>query len=90
MLELEDGTIIKKAKGIKNSSISSSDYESMLFKNKDLLAEKSDTKIDLKGGTVNIKSKPTIIAHDSYIKRKKKKNLKEILNLHLWVILSFR
>jgi hypothetical protein len=71
MLELEDGTIIKKAKGVNSESLSIKNFEDMYNKSKDALALKTQSKLDFLDGTVNIYTKSTTIHYNSYIKREK-------------------
>jgi hypothetical protein len=80
MLELEDGTIIKKAKGVNSNSLTINDYENMYLKGKDSNAEKTYSKLDFSEGTVNIYKKSNIIRHNSYTKREKIYN-----NEGLWI-----
>jgi hypothetical protein len=71
MLKLEDGTIIKKAKGVNSDSLTINDYENMYLKSKDSTALKSSSNLDFIEGTVNIYTKPIIIRYNSYTKREK-------------------
>ena len=80
MLELEDGTIIKKAKGVNSDSLTVNDYEDMYLKSKDATALKSHSNLDFSEGSVNIYTKSTTIRHNSYLKRDKIYN-----NEGLWI-----
>jgi hypothetical protein len=72
ILELNDGTFIKKAKGINNESLSWKDYENMYLKNRNVIGYKTLSSFLWKEGTVNIiKDQPTIIKYNSYTKREK-------------------
>jgi hypothetical protein len=80
MLELEDGTIIKKAKGVNSDSLTVNDYENMYLKSKDATALKSHSNLDFSEGTVNIYTKSITIRYNSYSKREKIYN-----NEGLWI-----
>lgn len=71
MLELEDGHIITKAKGVNIGSLKKNDFENMYFKSKDATALKTQSNLEFSEGTVNIYTKSTRIRYDSYIKREK-------------------
>lgn len=72
LLELENGSYIKKAKGIKRDSLTLKDYEDLYFNKMDVKGLKNYSKFLWEKGTVNIYSnKPTVIKHNSYIKREK-------------------
>lgn len=71
LLELENGVIVKKAKGVYASSLDKAAYEDMYFKNKDAKAIKGDTCIDFERGTRNIKTKTAILHTNAYSKRTK-------------------
>lgn len=76
MLELEDGSIVKKSKGVNSDSLTKEDYENMFFNNKNIVAKKSNSIVDLAKGTVNIyKNKETFLNYNSYTKRNKIYNL---------------
>lgn len=71
LLELEDGTFVKKAKGVDSQSISNKDYYDMYLFNKDITALKTQSKLDFEEGSVNIFDSSAVIRHNSYSKREK-------------------
>lgn len=79
-LLIENGKIIKKAKGVFSNSLTLNDYENMYLHNKNIFATKGNTKIDYEKGTVNIKDKQALLRHDAYNKRIKIYN-----NKGLWI-----
>ena len=70
-LVLNDDTTIIKCKGIKSNSISLDDFKSMYYLNKNISATKSTTVTNLSKGSVIIKDKDILLAHDVYKKRDK-------------------
>ena len=60
-LVLDNGQIIKKAKGVFSDSFTLKDYEDMYLYNKIVFAIKGDTQLDYKKGTVNIKDNPALL-----------------------------
>lgn len=79
MMELSNGDLIKKAKGVYAEKLNKSDYENLYSKNIDVKAIKSDTYVDLEQGTVNIKDKQVMLHYNAYTKRQK------IFNEGVWV-----
>lgn len=71
LLELENGELIKKAKGVYSDSLSKSDYENMYNNNLNVKAIKPNSSIDIERGTVNINSKESILRYNAYTKREK-------------------
>jgi hypothetical protein len=71
VLILEDGTIIKKAKGVNTDSLTLNDFENMFYNNKKATALKTHTNLDIVKGTVNISTKSVLISPNSYTKREK-------------------
>ena len=71
MLELEDETLIKKAKGVNSSFLSFEDYVNMYYRKENITTSKKHTKLDFVEGTVNFYNKLVILQHDSYNKREK-------------------
>lgn len=71
MLELDDGILIKKAKGVNSSSLTFEDYINMFYRKEDITTSKLQTKLDFIQGTVNFYNESVILRHDSYTKRKK-------------------
>jgi hypothetical protein len=71
LLELSNGELIKKAKGVYSDTLDKSDYEKLYFNNLDVKATKGDTSIDFENGTVNIKTKQAILHYNAYTKRQK-------------------
>lgn len=79
MMELYNGDLIKKAKGVYAENLNKSDYENLYYKNIDVKAIKGDTYVDFEQGTVNIKDKEVMLHYNAYTKRQK------ILNEGVWV-----
>lgn len=71
LLLLENGQIIKKAKGVNSGSLSSTDYENMYLYSKNVEAEKNFSTQSIRDGTVNIYKKTAILNFNSYKKREK-------------------
>lgn len=70
-LKLEDGSIIIKAKGIKNESLNLEDFKSMYFNENNVYAIKNETIKNLSKGSVLIKDKEIVLQHDAFSKRDK-------------------
>jgi hypothetical protein len=70
-IELTDGTIIKKAKGINSNSLTLDDYINMYKNNTNISAIKTQSKSDFITGSVKIYDKKVILSYDSYNKREK-------------------
>lgn len=79
MMELYNGDLIKKAKGVYAENLNKSDYENLYYKNQGVKAIKGDTYVDFEQGTVNIKDKEVMLHYNAYTKRQK------IFNEGLWV-----
>jgi len=71
MLELVDGTLIKKSKGVNSNSLTSEDYINMYYNNKNITAIKSQSKSDFVEGSVKIYNKNVTLRYNSYDKREK-------------------
>jgi hypothetical protein len=71
LLELYDGTIIKKAKGVNNNSLTLDDYINMYNNKKDIIATKTQSKANFSTGSVNIYNKNVTLRYNSYDKREK-------------------
>ena len=69
--ETEKGEIIKKSKGVFSNSLTINDFEDMYYCNKDIEANRGDTKIFYDKGFVKISTKKVILKHNAYKKRKK-------------------
>lgn len=69
-LVLEDGTIIKKAKGVRAENLHYNDYFSLL-NNSDVKGLKTSTKKDYTKRSVQIEDEQVLLRSDAYIKRTK-------------------
>lgn len=70
-LQLKNGQVIVKAKGIKNKSLTPEAIKSMYLNNKDITAIKTESVKNLSKGSVVIRDKEIILRHNSYCKREK-------------------
>ncbi|KAK6981654.1 hypothetical protein R3P38DRAFT_417176 [Favolaschia claudopus] len=71
LLELYDGKLIKKAKGVNSNSLTLEDYINMINNKKDIIASKTQSKANFTTGSVNIYNKNVTLRYNSYDKREK-------------------
>lgn len=70
-LVLNNGEIVIKTKGVKNSSISIEQFKAMYFDNKNIIATKLNTITNYEKASVLIEEKNVVLNFDSYKKREK-------------------
>jgi hypothetical protein len=71
MLLLEDGSYIIRIKGVNSESLTPKDFMNMYYNSINAEAIKTQSKLSILRGTVNIFDKTVIIKADSYKKRDK-------------------
>ena len=79
-LVLEDNSTVIKCKGVINKSLTLENFKEMYYFSKNVCANKTVSKTFLSKGFVNIEDSSVILQHDSYKKRQKLFNEK-----NLWV-----
>lgn len=70
-LELYDGSIVKKAKGVDSKSLCLDDFVNMYLYKKDVKAIRNFGERSYEEGFVNIKQGTTVLRHNAYTKRDK-------------------